>query len=231
MAKKKKDDSLYQVITGLGVMIGFYLWYKYSEANIYGLLAVIVLPMIVASIITRMIPSKQTKKKAPAKKKNTTSKTASKSTKQPSTTSEVPHNRLLPDEQILQLELQDMSWREIEQLVYLFYTAKGYKPELTKAGADGGIDLIYQNPEHGKTAVQIKQYIRSERQIDVKLIRELDAAKKNYKCVFSEFITTTTFTNPASAEKPPGMDLKDIRWFNRQVLPWMEKEQKKRKLA
>lgn len=189
----------------------------------YYLLFAVIFPSGVSIILNLILPApiqsnNQNKKKVKASNNKSNS---------PKTFNRVPNNRKLNDHEILKLELKDISSRELERLCYLFYKSKGYKVEETKPGADGGIDLIYYHPQNGKTAVQIKHYIRSKNQISVEKIRELNSAKKNYGCVFSEFITTSTFTNPALREVPPGMDTKDIHWFEREVIPWMKKQIKK----
>jgi restriction system protein len=170
---------------------------------------------LVAKLIFHLLPSSNNKKMSK------TNKTNKKKTTSPS---RIPHNRILSDAEILQLDLKDISATELERLCYLYYQSKGYKPELTKKGADGGIDLTYYQPGIGKTAVQIKHYINSNNQITVKEIRELNSAKRNYDCVFSEFITTSRFTPQAAAEAPKSMNLHNIHWFNSKVIPWMKKE-------
>lgn len=74
-----------------------------------------------------------------------------------------------------------MSWRELERLCYLYYKAKGYKPQETPNGADGGVDQIYYHPQYrGKVAVQTKHYMNSNNQISVEKIRELNSAKRTW---------------------------------------------------
>jgi restriction system protein len=214
---KKDKKQLQNALTGIIFIVGLYVWYKFT-LDIISLLIILILPSIAIGLIFRIIPNKQ--KKSTRKFNKNVRNTSSK---------RIPNNRLLSDNQILKLDLKEISARELERLCYLYYRAKGYKPEETKNGADGGIDLIYYHPKHGKTAVQIKHYIHSQNQITVEKIRELDSAKKNYGCVFSEFITTSTFTNVALAEVPRSMETNDINWFKLFVIPWMKQESLKQK--
>lgn len=219
---KKTKGELEYVLKGIIFMVGFWIFWELNLSwhFFFGLLIIVA---IVPTLIVSMIPDKQDKKP--------TTKTSPKKTDSaPSTSSaRIPHNRLLSDSEILKLELKDISATELERLCYLYYKAKGYKPELTKKGADGGIDLTYYHPQNGKTAVQVKQYIRSKNKISSEKIRELDSAKKNYGCVFSEFITTSTFTANALQEAPISMTTHDINWFESKVIPWMKRESMKNK--
>ncbi|MFJ5621813.1 restriction endonuclease [Peribacillus loiseleuriae] len=215
---KKQRNSILQLVR---LIVGFITLtiLLLNRADIYYYILVFILPTISSIIMDQLLPVsiKKKKQKQPRKNQRIDNKAA--------------HNQLRTDHEIVKMSLDEMPWREVERLCFLYYKSKGYKPELTKQGADGGIDLIYYHPQDGKTAVQIKHYIRSQKEISVSLIRELDGSKRNYGCVFSEFITTSTFTNPAVTQAPRGMNLRDIHWFNREIIPWMKKETQKRKLA
>jgi restriction system protein len=212
---KKEKNNLFTAIAGTILMIGIWILYKYDLSWHY-LFGLLLLVTIIPSLIIRGIPDKKKKSKYKNNKKGKSNNST-----------RISNFRLLSDSKILQLNLTDISAIELERLCYLYYKSKGYRPELTKSGADGGIDLIYYHPEVGKTAVQIKHYIHSKNQISVEKIRELNSAKRNYDCVFSEFITTSTFTLPALSEAPKSMNMHDIYWFNSNVIPWMKKERLK----
>lgn len=123
------------------------------------------------------------------------------------------------------LPLEQLSWREIEELCYMYFKSNRYKPRKTPEGADGGIDLVIFNRHHNTDiAIQIKHY-KKDNNIGVNYIRELDSARKNYGCVLAEFITTSKFTRQARLEADKRkITCKDIEWFNRKVLPWREKQ-------
>ncbi|MBP3040558.1 restriction endonuclease [Bacillaceae bacterium Marseille-Q3522] len=215
MSKSDKKKLIGLLNSGIFIL-SFYIWYKYS-LNIFTFFIMLFAPSLFVITVVSLTPTKKRKYNYKSgNNKNLKKKSHPR----------IPYNRLLSDTDILNLDLKDISARELERLCYLYYKSKGYRVNETKSGADGGVDLTYYHPKNGKTAVQIKHYIHSKRQITVEKIRELDAAKKNYGCVFSEFITTSTFTLPALAEAPRGMETKDINWFNREVIPWMKKKRK-----
>lgn len=215
MTKARKKELL-PVLNGLLLLPGLWLIFHF-HFNFYYLFGLIVIvPLFSHFFIWGIIPDKKKGNKSSSNKK-----------KKINPSSKIPHNRLLSDYEILHLDLKNISAAELERLCYLYYKSKGYKAELTKKGADGGIDLTYYHPKNGKTAVQVKHYMHSKNQITVEKIRELDSAKKNYGCIFSEFITTSSFTKNAKEEAPRSMELNDINWFNIYVIPWMKQEIKK----
>lgn len=130
------------------------------------------------------------------------------------------------------LPLEELSWREFEELCFFYYKAKGYKPCKTSEGADGGVDLIiFNRHQNTEVAVQIKHY-KKGKQIDVKLIRELDSAKKNHGCILAEMITSSRFTNPALVEADRrNIKCRDIEWVNSKLLLWREQQVEKKDLA
>lgn len=64
--------------------------------------------------------------------------------------------------------------------------------------------------------------MRSGKQIPVMQIRELGSSKRNYNCIYSEFITTSRFSLPARQGRPTSMTFRDITWFEKEIIPWME---------
>ena len=196
------------------------------ENGILFVLFALIIGLIIYGIVWNLIPTKKNKKNNNKVRKNASNKNnnlAKKSNFKP------PNNRQLPDHEIIKLDLKDISAKELERLCCMYYISKGYKAEETKRGADGGIDIIYYHPEHGKTAVQVKHYLHSGKKINVDEIRKLNSAKLNYGCVFTEFITTSTYTSTAKAEAPTSMETRDIYWFERVIIPWMKKEALKHK--
>lgn len=170
---------------------------------------------------------KATKKKTSTKNKST--KTANKTTK---TKQAKPHNLLRSDNEILTIPLDELSWREFERLCFLYFKAKGKKPQETAEGADGGVDLIYFDRYHNaNVAVQIKKY-KSGNQITVREIRELKTAKNNHNCGLAEFITTSTFTNDALLQADKyRIKTFDGNWVQSNILKWRDIEAKKKNLA
>lgn len=133
-----------------------------------------------------------------------------------------------PDDVILKLKIEELSGWEFERIIYLYYKDLGYKPVLTKEGADGGIDIIYTNPHtYEKVAVQVKHW---KNPVGTEIIRATDnAAKRNYGIYLTEIISSGTISNPALVEidKYSGMEPKDGRWVNNKVVPWMQRKASK----
>lgn len=228
MTKKKKNE-LFGIIEGLGIIIGFYIWYK-SDLQIMGLIAVLLVPAIMGAIIINLIPDKVQKKKKP--KNKTTSKKSTTNKEKASTSPIKEHNLLRSENEILTLPLMELSWREFERLCYLYYKAKGYKVEETSEGADGGVDLIVFNRHHGtKIAIQIK-HRKSGNNVSVDEIRALHGAKRNHGCSLADFITTSRYSSTALREASQlKIETKDLHWVENKILSWREKEAKKRELA
>lgn len=172
---------------------------------------------------TLLLP-KPTKKKKSTRKKNTATPTKNKNTSA-QTTNIRSSNRKLPFEKTVSLKIDELSWWEFEQLIYMYYKDLGYKPVRTKEGADGGIDLVYTNPDtYEKVAVQIKH---QKDPVSAAVIRATDnAAKRNYGTYLSEIISSGTISNPALVEidKYGGMRPKDRQWLNNKVVPWMNRK-------
>ncbi|WP_208592313.1 restriction endonuclease [Gracilibacillus suaedae] len=227
--KKSDRDTIYGLISCSIILIGYFLLWDTLTSVIPSYIYVFAVPIVAAVIgglIIRQIPiKKQTKKKkTPINKSNSKGKkTIHKK--------DIPHNLFRSEKEILTLPIEQISWREFEEVCYLYFKAKGCKPRRTGEGADGGVDLIiYSKEDQADEAVQIKHYINSGNQIDVKPIRELDSAKKNKQCMLARFITSSTFTNPAMVEAGDrGITTNSIHWVKSNLDPWRTKEAKKKK--
>lgn len=224
MTKKGKKNLEY-VLRGIILIPGVWIIFE-NGLSLYYLLGLLFAVYIVPAIIVGMLLNKQTKKKN-IKTTNTSKKSSLKTTNLATTKN---HNLLRSDTEILTLPFKNLTWREFERLCYLYYKGKGYNVEETNDGADGGVDLIYFDPEHNaKVAVQIKQYSNP---IDVTIIRNIDSAKKNHKCPLSEIITTSTYTKSAKNEADARRIMwRDKNWVELYLLPWRNKEAKRRKIS
>lgn len=172
---------------------------------------------------TLFFPKPTKKKKSTPKKKTTASQ---KKTNAPARATSIrSSSRKLAFEKTISMKINELSWWEFEQLIYMYYKDLGYKPVRTKEGADGGIDLIYTNPDtYEKVAVQIKH---QRKPVSSAIIRATDnAGKRNYGTYLTEVISSGTISNPALVEmdKYSGMRLKDRQWLNNKVVPWMKKK-------
>ncbi|MFA9559294.1 restriction endonuclease [Evansella sp. AB-rgal1] len=237
-SRKKRKEAIYTLVSGPILIIGLWVMIHFNFANIYFLIGLILFAVFMGELVSSFVPDmrrKENKNKnrytglpEESKKKRTLTKSNQKKSVGLSSNS----NILRSEKEILTLPLEEISWKEFEELCFLYYKAKGYRPRRTSEGADGGVDLIIFNRHHNaEIAIQIKHY-KKGKQIDVKLIRELDSAKKNHGCALAEMITSSRYTNPALVEA----DKRKIichgeGWVNRKLLPWREQQVNKKGLA
>ncbi len=92
--------------------------------------------------------------------------------------------------------LEDISWREFEQLTGEYFRRQGYKIQETKVGPDGGIDLILKK-KRKKTLVQCKHWKASK--IGVKVVRELLGVITAAKASGGFVVTSGEFSQDAVA--------------------------------
>jgi restriction system protein len=224
---KKQKNDLDWALGIIFAIIGIFIWYKFFSDNWILFFVFILAAKIIPTFILKMIPDAPSNK--PTNKKSTKSKKATK-TSSKKNTSITSTDRQLPDNEILKLPLEKMSWREFERLCYMYYEAKGYKPVETRKGADGGVDLVYYHPYYkGKVAVQIKHRIGTGNQVTVKEIRELNTSKRKYDCILAEFITSSRFTNEALKEADDfNIETYDVYWVNNNIVKWQKEEAKKK---
>ncbi len=87
--------------------------------------------------------------------------------------------------------LRAMSWQELEILVRAVYARMGYHAERTKAGADGGVDVVLYKMSC-KTVVQCKQW--KSRTVGINIVRELLGSMTAEGADAGVIITCGTFT-------------------------------------
>jgi restriction system protein len=204
---KKNRKLLSSTLSGLFLITSLLLyWNVFQSTNFYILFAIIITTPIIDGILYRILP--QNKKSKSKYRKKELNKPSSR--------------QLRSDDEIIQLQLQKLTWREFERLCFLYFKDRGYKPRETSEGADGGVDLIIYDRNHRTdVAIQIKHYINSRNQITVKEIRELNTAKKNHNCVMARFITSSTFTNAALLEADKNrITCNDINWVQFRIDKW-----------
>jgi len=230
MTKKDKDQLGYSIS-----LIVFLL--LIMSRNVFSFIPImyfiggaLAISFIVGESVKAMIPTKKTKRKST--KKKTTNSSATKKTTNKKATNSSPkkgHNQLRGKKEILTLPFDQLTWREFEKLCYYYFEAKGQKPEETGEGADGGIDLIIWNKEdNGREAVQIKKY--TKQQVDVRIIRELNTAKKNHKCMLARLITTSDISLAAMREADDNrIATNDKTWVQNKLLTWRDHEAKRLK--
>ena len=91
-------------------------------------------------------------------------------------------------------EIDSGTWEQFESYLLALFHVQGYKAELTPNGADFGADLTL-NRGGERTVVQAKHW--RTRQVGVKAVQEIAAAKAHYKATRAMVIITGTFTAAA----------------------------------
>lgn len=231
MTKKQKNDFFW-VFEGIGVLFGFYLWYKFS-LNIIWLLASFIVPSILSWIITSLIPTNN--------KKNT------KKRKSPSTpkinkteiNKDLPKNKtvknpygIMPLENLLIAELNSMSGYDFEELCFQYFKHTYNYVEQTSYAKDKGVDFIFKDIDGFRVAVQVKHRCESNKKITLSEINQLNGARRAHNCSRGCFITSTGYTKDA-INHADDLHIKtfDGTWVENKILRWREKEAKKRNLA
>ena len=237
-SRKKRKEAIYTVVAGPILFIGLWVMFQFNLTSIYYIIGLVLFAVFMGGLVSSFVPDmrrKENKNKnmytglpEESKKKRTLNSSNQKKSNGLSSNS----NILRSEKEIMTLPLEEISWREFEELCFLYYKAKGYKPRRTSEGADGGVDLIIFNRHHNaEIAIQIKHY-KKGKQIDVKLIRELDSAKKNHGCILAEMITSSRFTNPALVEADKrNIVCRGDEWINSKLLPWRVQQVKQKGLA
>ena len=92
--------------------------------------------------------------------------------------------------------LNDLEWKRFEEVVSEYYTLLGYRSEVTRMGADGGVDVVLyqQGAETPAIIVQCKSW---SQKVGVKAIRELYGIMAADEIGYGVFATTSSYTEEA----------------------------------
>ncbi len=88
----------------------------------------------------------------------------------------------------------NMTGEQFEEYLQAFFSGKGYRARLTPNGADFGGDLILER-EGKRTVVQAKHW--THREVGIRAIQEVHAAKAYYKAEHALVVTVGSFTQQA----------------------------------
>ncbi|MBK3665442.1 restriction endonuclease [Bradyrhizobium diazoefficiens] len=96
--------------------------------------------------------------------------------------------------------LDDLSWREFEQLIANMLEAEGYSVELMKGSKDGGVDVVaikdLGNTGLFKSVWQAKKH-RLDRKVGLSLVRELSDTRLEHGASKGIIVTTSFLTSGA----------------------------------
>ena len=92
--------------------------------------------------------------------------------------------------------LSNLEWKRFEEVVCKYYELLGYRSEVTRMGADGGVDvLLYQ--QGAETPVVFIQCKSWSQKIGVKAVRELYGVMAAEEIPYGVFATTSAYTQEA----------------------------------
>ena len=92
--------------------------------------------------------------------------------------------------------LNDLEWKRFEEVVSNYYRLVGYRSEVTRMGADGGVDVVLyqQGAETPAIIVQCKSW---SKKVGVNAVRELYGVMAADGVGYGIFATTSDYTNEA----------------------------------
>jgi restriction system protein len=96
--------------------------------------------------------------------------------------------------------IRTLEWKRFEDLCANYFKAKGHRAEVTKHGADGGIDILLygvSNPDKALGIIQCKSW--KERVVGVGPIRELFGVMTDAGCPLGIFVTISGYSKEAQA--------------------------------
>jgi restriction system protein len=91
--------------------------------------------------------------------------------------------------------------RDLERLVEAILIAEGFHVDRTRAGADGGVDILAGRGAHGFDSPRICVQVKSGKAPEgVKTVRELQGALKNFGAEHGLFVSWSGYTSAVYAE-------------------------------
>jgi len=100
------------------------------------------------------------------------------------------------------VQLDDLSWREFEQLIARMLEVDGYAVELMQGSKDGGVDVIAVKEIDGigllKSVWQAKKH-RVDRKVSLSVVRELADTRQEHSASKGIIVTTSFLTRDALA--------------------------------
>lgn len=91
------------------------------------------------------------------------------------------------------LNVDQMTGKEFEEYLRVLFLERGYQVQLTKTTGDYGADLVLSSKSR-KIIVQAKRY---KKNVGIKAVQEISAAKKHYQADECWVVTNSHYTEPA----------------------------------
>lgn len=183
---KENKNTLYMLFT-LIIMIILFINRDYLFSIMPSYIALfggIIVSFIVGGLVSNLFVSLFTKSNK-------------KSVKQTHKPKQMKVNNAIKNEKYyLTTPISELSGHDFEEVCYMYFKDKGYKPERTPKSGDHGVDLLITDPKDGfEMVVQCKRYTSNN--IGNRDLRDLEGAKRFYKRPGTFFITTSNYTKMA----------------------------------
>ena len=91
------------------------------------------------------------------------------------------------------LNVDEMTGKEFEEYLRVLFLERGYQVQLTKTTGDYGVDLVLSSKSR-KIIVQAKRY---KKNVGIKAVQEISAAKNHYQADECWVVTNSYYTEPA----------------------------------
>lgn len=111
-----------------------------------------------------------------------------------------PSVRLILDLQAQRLKLENLAWRQFEELVAELLRGDGYTVQLTKKTRDGGVDILAEKciPKMGIIlSVWQAKKMKEGNKVGLRIIRELADSRNQLKASKGVIVTSTSLTRDA----------------------------------
>jgi restriction system protein len=111
-----------------------------------------------------------------------------------------PSVRLILDLQAQRLKLENLAWRQFEELVEELLRGDGYTVQLTKKTRDGGVDILAEKciPKMGMIlSVWQAKKMQEGNKVGLRVIRELADTRNQLKASKGVIVTSTSLTRDA----------------------------------
>jgi restriction system protein len=103
-------------------------------------------------------------------------------------------DKKLSNEQLLAADIDTLSGIDFERIVELYYRDRGYPVERIGGSGDHGVDLIIQEEDGARIAIQCK---RQKQDVGNAVVLKLDSGRRAHKCHVGRIVTTAYFTKAA----------------------------------
>ena len=209
--KKKQRNSEIQLMNMILILVGLAIVFS-MHLTFYYLFPIVILSIIISQSIGLLLSGKDKNKRKSA---------------QTTTFNNVKHL-----EEILTYDLKDLSESDFKELCFQYFKNTYRQVEKTPMAKDCDVDFIFVNKEGLRVAVQVKHKMKSGEYVTSNEINALIEAKRNHNCMRAMVISSTGYTQDASATAAEhNIEIYSHQWIKNKVLRWREKEEQKSKIA